>query len=215
MRVAVILGMCAFLIVAPANAWSLSDGNRASGQDAQDKSSAPAPPAAQAAPPAQSTAAEATSKTASTPCPKSSAAGGSTPNGAEQSATAKTDCTEPPPTKTKKHSASQKKPGASGSGSTRIVRNGSTTNPAVQIFPSVSEQQASRQLEDTNQLLAKTDANLQKIPGQLNPAQQETVNQVKSYMEQAKTAMNGGDVQRAYNLARKANLLSTDLAGHP
>jgi hypothetical protein len=32
-------------------------------------------------------------------------------------------------------------------------------------------------------------------------------------MEQAKEAENDGDVQRAYNLALKANLLSAELAG--
>jgi hypothetical protein len=33
-------------------------------------------------------------------------------------------------------------------------------------------------------------------------------------MEQATAAKNSGDVQRAYNLAVKANLLSAELAGH-
>jgi len=40
------------------------------------------------------------------------------------------------------------------------------------------------------------------------------VKQIKSYMEQAKGAAKDGDVQRAYNLAVKANLLSAELAEH-
>jgi len=64
-------------------------------------------------------------------------------------------------------------------------------------------------------LLATSDANLKKISGrQLNASQQDTVKQIKSYMDQAKKAATGGDVQRAYNLAVKANLLSAELAGH-
>ena len=66
----------------------------------------------------------------------------------------------------------------------------------------------------TDQLLASSDANLKKISGrQLSDGQQDTVKQIKSYMEQAKVAKDDGDVQRAYNLAMKANLLSAELAG--
>jgi len=70
-------------------------------------------------------------------------------------------------------------------------------------------------MESTNQLLATSDANLKKIAGrQLSESQQDTVKQIKTYMEQAKNAANGGDLQRAYNLAVKANLLSAELVGH-
>jgi len=85
----------------------------------------------------------------------------------------------------------------------------------VALSPDLSPQQASHQIESTDQLLATSDANLKKISGrQLSANQQDTVKQIKSYMEQAKTAANGGDVQRAYNLAVKANLLSAELVGH-
>jgi hypothetical protein len=39
------------------------------------------------------------------------------------------------------------------------------------------------------------------------------VKQTKSYMDQAKKALDDGDLQRAYNLALKANLLSAELVG--
>lgn len=85
----------------------------------------------------------------------------------------------------------------------------------MEISPSVNQQQASRQLQATNQMLAKTEANLKTIEGrQLNPTQQDTVKQIGSYMEQARTAAKGGDVQRAYNLAHKASMLSADLLAH-
>jgi hypothetical protein len=85
----------------------------------------------------------------------------------------------------------------------------------VDLSPGLSPQQASHQTESTNQLLATSDANLKKIAGrQLNANQQDTVKQIKSYMDQAKKAADSGDGQRAYNLAVKANLLSAELVGH-
>jgi len=101
------------------------------------------------------------------------------------------------------------------SGPTRtVVRNGGAADPTVDLSPGLSPQQASHQTESTNQLLAASDANLKKIAGhQLSPSQQDTVKQIKSYMDQAKKAESDGDVQRAHNLAVKASLLSADLVG--
>jgi hypothetical protein len=97
----------------------------------------------------------------------------------------------------------------------KVVRNGSTTEPTVQIAPSVPSRQASKSLQNTNQLLAATDANLKKLSGRtLTPSQQETVTQIRSYADQARKAADNGDPQRAYNLAHKANLLSTELPDH-
>jgi len=70
-------------------------------------------------------------------------------------------------------------------------------------------------MKNTDQLLASADANLKVIASrQLSAAQQDTVAQIKSFMEQARAASSNGDVQRAYNLANKANMLSADLKGH-
>ena len=40
------------------------------------------------------------------------------------------------------------------------------------------------------------------------------VKQVRTYMEQAKAAAGAGDLERANNLATKAQLLSAELAKH-
>jgi len=94
----------------------------------------------------------------------------------------------------------------------RVVRDGSTTEPVNQISPSVPEQQASSQLQKTNDLLSAADTNLKSISGaQLNSNQEDMVKQVKTYMEQAKTAAEMGDLERANNLATKAQLLSAEL----
>jgi hypothetical protein len=119
--------------------------------------------------------------------------------------------------KPKKHHPKATVPAApAGSGPTKtVVRNGGTADPTVDLSPGVSPQQASHQTESTNQLLAASDANLKKISSrQLSPSQQDTVKQIKSYMEQARAAATSGDLRRAYNLAVKANLLSAELAGH-
>jgi hypothetical protein len=97
----------------------------------------------------------------------------------------------------------------------KVVRNGGTADPAVQLAPGVSDEQASRQRQSTTELLATTDTNLKQISTrQLNPSQQESISQIRKYMEQAKTAEAAGDVQRAQNLASKALLLSDDLVKH-
>ena len=121
--------------------------------------------------------------------------------------------------KPKKHHRAHKPvapaaPPASTGPTKTVVRNGSAADPTVDLSPAPSSQEASR-LETYNQLMATADANLQKISDrQLSASQQDTLKQIKSYMEQAKGAAKDGDVQRAYNLAVKANLLSAELAGH-
>lgn len=95
----------------------------------------------------------------------------------------------------------------------KVVRNGGTADPAVQLAPGMSAEQASSQRQNTTQLLAATDANLKRISSRsMNPSQQASVSQIRKYMEQAKAAEQAGDVQRAQNLASKALLLSDDLA---
>jgi hypothetical protein len=98
--------------------------------------------------------------------------------------------------------------------SKKVVRNGSTADPPVQLAPGPGQGQSS-QLQSTTQLLASADDNLKKIAGrQLNQNQQDSVQQIRVYMDQAKTAQAAGDLDRAHNLAVKAHLLSDDLARH-
>jgi len=97
----------------------------------------------------------------------------------------------------------------------KVIHNGGTADPVVQLAPGMSEEQASSQRQSTSQLLAATDANLQQISSrQLNSTQEDSVSQIKKYMEQARAAEKAGDVQRAHNLASKAVMLSDDLAKH-
>jgi hypothetical protein len=96
-----------------------------------------------------------------------------------------------------------------------VVHNGGTAEPRVQLSPRVSDDQTSHERANTEGLLATTDSNLKQVAGrQLNPSQQETLTQIRSYMQQAKKASAAGDMGRAHNLAFKARLLSDDLVSH-
>ena len=93
-----------------------------------------------------------------------------------------------------------------------VVKNGGTRDTSGQISPGISAEQEQHQRETTSQLLATTDANLKKIAGRpMTPAQQSMLQQINTYMKQAKTASDAGDIARAHTLANKAHLLSDEL----
>jgi hypothetical protein len=166
-----------------------------------EKSSAPSSQPAPASTPAQSSPAPATThqgrwrrkKRAATPdCPNSTgAAKGSESAGATDS------------------------PKASGGCSTAktVVRDGGTSEPTVQLKGSGSGGRGSHQGDTAEQLLASTEDKLKKTEGQpLSSNQQEMVTQIRQFMDQSKAAAAAGDLNRARNLAVKANLLSDELA---
>src|ERR1700683_1191618 len=95
--------------------------------------------------------------------------------------------------------------------SKKVVRNGGSNEPAVQFSGGTAADQAMHE-RSTGQLTSATEENLKKIAArQLNPSQQEMVSQIKQFMEQSKTAVTDGDLDRAHNLAMKAHLLSDEL----
>ena len=95
----------------------------------------------------------------------------------------------------------------------RVIHRGGTVEPTTQLAAGMTEEQAARQRQNTNKLLASTDASLQKLSGrQLTKDEQDTVAQIRRFMQQVKTADAAGDLQRAYKLAVTAHLLSDALA---
>ena len=95
-----------------------------------------------------------------------------------------------------------------------------TTPPAAQTPPqqqqgqltaSVSHNDALQQKIDTQHLLDATDNNLRSLTRTLSSDEQVTVAHIRSYMQQSKNATTDGDLERAYNLALKAHLLSDEL----
>lgn len=113
----------------------------------------------------------------------------------------------------KKSSSRKKHTAGDGETQKRVIHRGGTVEPTTQLAQGMTEEQAAHQRETTNKLLATTDASLQKISGRLlTKDEQDTVAQIKRFMQQVKTADAAGDLQRAYKLAVKAHLLSDALA---
>jgi hypothetical protein len=93
----------------------------------------------------------------------------------------------------------------------KVVRNGGSEEPAIQLVGGAPDEHAVHQ-RSTDQLTAATEENMKKIAGhQLTPNQQEMVSQIKQFMDQSKTAVAAGDLERGHNLALKAHLLSDEL----
>ena len=80
-----------------------------------------------------------------------------------------------------------------------------------QLTASVSHNDALQQKLDTQQLLDATDNNLRSVTRSLSSDEQVMVAHIRSYMQQSKNATTDGDLERAYNLALKAHLLSDEL----
>jgi len=95
-----------------------------------------------------------------------------------------------------------------------VVRNGGARDDSIQLSPA-GNQQDSQDRKNTDQLLSRADENLKRVAGQqLTATQQSTVDQIRTYMRQAKSAADAGDLARAHTLALKAHLLSVDLTKH-
>ena len=93
-----------------------------------------------------------------------------------------------------------------------IVRQGGTSDPAIQLAGGAVGDQAAQQRHTANEMLGATEMNLKKIAGtQLTANQQDMVNQIHQFMDQSKSAVTAGDLERARTLAWKAQLLSEEL----
>jgi hypothetical protein len=121
-----------------------------------------------------------------------------------------------PASKSKKSKGSPTVDAVPASGPTKkVVRDGGASDTSSAISPDMSPQQAQQQRGRTTWLLGKTDENLKILASRtLNAAQQDTVHQVKRYVEDSEDATKNGDLQRAYTLANKARMLSADLVKH-
>ena len=80
-----------------------------------------------------------------------------------------------------------------------------------QLTASVSHNDALQQKVDTQQLLYTTENNLRSLSRSLSSDEQVMVAHIRSYMQQSEKATTDGDLERAYNLALKARLLSDEL----
>ena len=93
-----------------------------------------------------------------------------------------------------------------------IVRQGGTSEPSIELAGGAAGGRTADQRNTANQMLDATETNLKKIAGhQLTTDQQGMVTQIQQFMDQSKTAVKDGDLERARTLAWKAQLLSEEL----
>ena len=83
--------------------------------------------------------------------------------------------------------------------------------PDASINAPMTNAQAERQKQQTSNLLGSAENNLNNLHRSLSGDEQQMVAQIRNYIAQSRKAMTDGDLERAYNLANKANLLSTEL----
>ncbi len=84
------------------------------------------------------------------------------------------------------------------------------TAPDVAIAADVTSAQLMHQKQSTAQLLDETEKTISGLKG-LSHAEEETLAEIRSYVNQSRKATSEGDFERAYNLATKAHLLSDAL----
>lgn len=94
-----------------------------------------------------------------------------------------------------------------------VVKNGGAKDESPQIAPAIPPEQVRHDRASTAELLDAADANLKRLDArQLTSDEKSTMEEIRTYMRQAKAASAAGDMNRAQTLAYKARLLSDDLA---
>lgn len=98
-------------------------------------------------------------------------------------------------------------------GNTTIAAAHPPAEPAADtaIAADISREQATQQKQTTAQLLDAAEKNLKTLPATLSSDQKAMVEQIKAYINQSHLATDDKDLERAYNLAQKARLLSDAL----
>lgn len=84
--------------------------------------------------------------------------------------------------------------------------------PAAPLRPEVSAAEEQRLLESTRQNIGDVERVLVELEGRsLKPPQQEALRTAKNFLDQARSALDQRDYQRAANLASKARALTNDM----
>lgn len=137
------------------------------------------------------------------PEPQPPAAATTTP---PQKSTAKT----PKSTPRKRHVAKKPVPSSPDKGK-NTVKEGGENVQGGQLSAGIPQDEATRQRQSAAQLRQTAENNLKSITRQLSLDEQAMVQQIRTYLAQSRSADNDGDIERSYNLAFKAHLLSGEL----
>ncbi len=96
-----------------------------------------------------------------------------------------------------------------------VIRRGGALEPNARISPDIPPEDALKQRQKAEEMLAAAEDRLKVLAGRtLQAPQQETTTQIRNYMEKARSALKEGDTQRGHTLALKAYLLADDLVKH-
>jgi hypothetical protein len=86
--------------------------------------------------------------------------------------------------------------------------------PPTPLRPEVSADEGHRLVESTKQSIGDVARALAELEGRrMKPPQQEALRTAKNFLDQARSALDQRDYQRAANLASKARTLTDDVAG--
>jgi hypothetical protein len=92
-----------------------------------------------------------------------------------------------------------------------IVRQGGIAEQSIQLAGGSAGDQAQKR-DAASRMIAATEQNLNKLTGrQLSNAERDSVIQIRQFVDQSRTALTAGNLERAQTLAWKAKLLSEDL----
>jgi outer membrane biosynthesis protein TonB len=83
---------------------------------------------------------------------------------------------------------------------------------SAQITAAVPRAAVQSQMQETEQLLRNSQGRLAGINRSLSDSEQGMLRQAHNYIAQSNQALQSGDIERAFNLAVKANLLTNELA---
>jgi hypothetical protein len=97
--------------------------------------------------------------------------------------------------------------------SVRPPHNGSTADPAPEmtVAAAISSKDANKQKEDTAHMVEATENALKTLTRQLNDEEKGMRTQVETYLQQSRKATTDGDYERAFYLAKKAQVLAEAL----
>jgi len=95
------------------------------------------------------------------------------------------------------------------------ARNNTTSatgsSESMTISPDLPKDEVDSQKRSTEQMLQNAEASLRRLNRRLSDGEQNMARQVRNYITQSRLATQDGDLERAHNLAVKAQLLSSEL----
>jgi ElaB/YqjD/DUF883 family membrane-anchored ribosome-binding protein len=107
--------------------------------------------------------------------------------------------------------ASQPAQGNQTVASVKPPRNPADPVPSTVIAAAVPDAQVVQQKEDTSRMVDATENTLKGITRSLSDEEKSMKSQIQSYLQQSRKASTDGDYERAFNLAKKAQLLAEAL----